>query len=344
MAENLALPEVLAQALTTKGVILFSHGRRLESLALVQFGLQLAIEHDKPSAALRASYNLADMLSQNDRYREAADVVRDGLAQSRRVGNRYWELGFLGHSFMFLASGEWDEALAMAAELPSEEWEQTRQAFIGVPFLQATVGAHRGTPEHAVSVVDRFRAMGESADVQERAAYTLANARLALSHGNPADALVMAEQAFAVNTDFGYASEIVKEAFVVACEAALALGDTARLEKQLSDVEGLPTGRSSAFLRAQALRFRAHLERTDDPVAAATHFIASAALFSEIGVPFYLAVVQLEYAELLAESGAAADGAPLLLEAREIFERLRAAPWLERLADVAGTPQVGVTA
>ena len=52
-----------------------------------------AIEHDKPSTALRASYNLADQLGHFDRYQEAMEAVRDALAQSRRVGNRYWELG-----------------------------------------------------------------------------------------------------------------------------------------------------------------------------------------------------------------------------------------------------------
>ena len=48
-------------------------------------------------------------------------------------------------------------------------------------------------------------------------------------------------------------------------------------------------------------------------------------------MPFYLAVVQLEHAELLVASGRAEECEPLLSEAREIFERLRATPWLERL-------------
>ena len=48
-------------------------------------------------------------------------------------------------------------------------------------------------------------------------------------------------------------------------------------------------------------------------------------------MPFYLAVVQLEHAELLAPTGRADECGPLLTEAREIFERLRATPWLERV-------------
>ena len=59
--------------------------RRLRSC---RYALEVALEHDKPSAALRAYYNLADTLCQADRYEEAVDAVRDGLALARRVGNR----------------------------------------------------------------------------------------------------------------------------------------------------------------------------------------------------------------------------------------------------------------
>ena len=48
-------------------------------------------------------------------------------------------------------------------------------------------------------------------------------------------------------------------------------------------------------------------------------------------MPFYLAVVQLEHAELLAAAGLIDECAPLITEARETFEHLRAPPWLERV-------------
>ena len=44
-------------------------------------------------------------------------------------------------------------------------------------------------------------------------------------------------------------------------------------------------------------------------------------------MPFWLAVTQLEHAELL---GGGEDAGRLLAEARETFERLEAVPWLER--------------
>ena len=331
MAEDLALPEVLAQALTTKATLLTSSGRPHEGLALNRFAVKTAIEHDKPSAALRASYNLADQLAQLDHYTEAVDAVRDGLAQSRRVGSRYWELAFLGQVYPFVASGAWDEALAMFAELPADEWEQSRQAFSGGPFLQATVGAHRGNLNDARRIVDRFQAMEASADVQESGAYQCAHARLLLAQGDPAEALETAEHAFSLNADFGFAAETVKESFVVAGEAALALGDRAKLAELLAGVAALPPGRRTRFYEAQTLRFRARLVGDGDLADAERGFTEAAALFGQIGMPFYLAVVQLEHAELLAASGRAEECEPLQAEARETFERLRATPWLERV-------------
>ena len=53
--------------------------------------------------------------------------------------------------------------------------------------------------------------------------------------------------------------------------------------------------------------------------------------FREVQMPFWLAVTLLEYGEWLAGDRRRDEAEPLLAEAREIFERLRAAPWLERV-------------
>ena len=53
-------------------------------------------------------------------------------------------------------------------------------------------------------------------------------------------------------------------------------------------------------------------------------------MFREHGLTFLLAITQLEHGEWLAGQGRADDAGALLAEAREIFERLEATPWLER--------------
>jgi class 3 adenylate cyclase/predicted ATPase len=342
MAERLVLSEVLAQALTTKGVILFAAGRRLEGMALMRVGLDTALEHDKPSAALRASYNLADTLAQTDRYSEGADVVRSGLAQARRVGNRYWELSFLGQLYSFVALGEWDEALEMFTALPLDEWEQSRQAFSVGPILLATIGGHRGELDDSAPTLLRFAPMETSGDAQERSAYRCAMARVLLAQGDAHSALEHAEAGFATHASFGFSAEQVKESFVVAAEAALALGDAAKLADFVGVADALAPGQSTHFYQAHLSRFRAHLARDADPQEAERLFKRSTGLLHELSMPFYLAVVRTEHAELLASLGRGEEARELLAEAREAFERLVAVPWLERVDAVLAS--VGVTA
>ena len=135
----------------------------------------------------------------------------------------------------------------------------------------------------------------------------------------------------------GVASEAIKEAFVVAMEAALELGDLDKAGELLAIVDGLPPGRSPQFLPAQSARFRAQLAaRRGDPEETERLFKQAAGRFRELSVPFYLAVTELENAEWLLAQERPHDAASLLAEAAEIFERLAARPWLERLAALSG--------
>lgn len=61
-------------------------------------------------------------------------------------------------------------------------------------------------------------------------------------------------------------------------------------------------------------------------------FDRSIATFRQLGYPFCLAVVLLEYGEWIAGEGM--DPEPFLAEAHDMFERLRARPWLDRLAQI----------
>ena len=97
----------------------------------MRFGLETALEYDKPSAALRASYNLADTLAQADRYGEAAEQVREGLTQARRIGNRYWELSFLNQLYPAYACGDWGETAEMIEQLPEEQWRDAGRRSVG---------------------------------------------------------------------------------------------------------------------------------------------------------------------------------------------------------------------
>jgi class 3 adenylate cyclase/tetratricopeptide (TPR) repeat protein len=341
IAEALSLPEVLAQALTTKAMLLFARGRHHEGLAIMRFGLDTALEHDKPSAALRASYNLADTLSQIDRYGEAVEQVRDGLARARRIGNRYWELSFLSQLYPMYACGEWDELAEMIEQLPQEEWRDARQSVAGIAGPGVLLHAHRGDLDEAARLIALFEEIESSADVQERAVYACGKARLRLAEGDAAEALRIAEIARSAQQTLGFTQEYMKELDVTAAEAALALSDTATLAALVAAVDAIPPGRSSHFLRAHSARFRAHLaDRAGDPESADRLFRGAIGLYREIETPFHRAVVLLEHAEWLALHAQRDGRDELVTEAREIFERLGAAPWLERAERIAGGARV----
>ena len=140
------MPEVYSQALNTKGMILGSRGRVRESRALMREALAVAIEHDKPSAALRAHNNLADFMCQDNRFAEAQRHVDDGLALARRVGNRYWEQIFLGFIYPRFALGSWTEALALMDELGGwDEHIRSRTAFTqSFVAFGAAIHIHQG--------------------------------------------------------------------------------------------------------------------------------------------------------------------------------------------------------
>jgi class 3 adenylate cyclase/tetratricopeptide (TPR) repeat protein len=336
IAEALSLPEVLSQALNTKAIILIAHERPREGLTLLRYALEVALEHDKPSAALRAYYNLADSLARGDRFEEAAHTAREGLEFARRVGNRYWEWSFMAQMYAPFALGEWDEVLAMRAELPDVEWRQARLAFAGLPATWAQITVHRGHLTEAEAFMEMLAELESSADVQERMQYTCGKARILLAAGRAADALAAAEASMRERDTIGISSEAIKEAFAVAGEAALQLEDVAKARDLIAVVEALPPGRSPQLLQAQAARFRAAVAaRGGDAQEAERLFKQAAGRFRELSVPFYLAVVRLEHAEWLTAVGGADDAEQLFAEAREIFEQLEATPWLERLHERA---------
>ena len=337
LAEALSVPEVLSQALNTKGILLLTQGRRDEGSLLMRHALEVALEHDKPSAALRAFYNLADgPLCQGDRYEDSAEMVRRGLAEARKVGNRYWELAFLGFGYPFYALGAWDDLLAMRDELPHEDWTRSRIAYGTVLCSAVPVCVHRGRLDDAKRILKPVAEFERSADVQERCYYGFAKAQILLAEGDRLGALRVAESVFSERTSVGVRLDAVKEAFAIAVQAALELDQLDKAEELLAIVERLAPGLRPQFLNGQRARFRAQFVARGGRANDADHlFRGACGLFQELATPFHLARTRLEYAQWLAAQGRAEEAQPMLVETREIFERLGATPWLEQLEQLS---------
>ena len=325
IAESLILPEVLSQALNTKGLIHRARGRNEEGIALLQHALQLALDLDLPEAASRAYFNLAHDYAVVDRHAEALALDRKGLALARKRGLSRDELLFLQHVAADLRElGEWDDALAALREMstldPESRLTQISLAWWPKPQLDVERGK-----EVTLAEVD------EDEDRQTRAGIDVGRATILLAHGQFGEALEAAESAWDARDVLGMHA-FTKYGFQLTGEAALALGDTARVERLVSDLAALPPGRTVPSLRAQGARFEARLaglRGEDDRVEPS--FAAATSAFQELGVPFAAAVSQLEHAEWLIGQGRAAKAGDLLAAARTTFERLGARPWLERV-------------
>ena len=329
LAEPLRLPEVFAQSLITKGIVLSSLSRRQEGSALIRHALEVALENGLSVTALRAYQNLGVFAYEQDRHAEALELLAAKLELARKTGNRMQELTTLAANVGELVwLGRWDEAVAAFDELGALEGTSTTSVVLEL-IIVAWVHAERGEIGEARRVLATLAGGEASGDVQARSVYWSTEARLRRAEGRLLEALGAGERAFALRRELGLGR--VREGLVEALEAAFALGDEAKIEELLGVIEDVAPGDLSPWLTAQGARFAARLSvlrGATDNVAAG--FTAAAETFRELSMPFWLAVAQLEHGEWLVALGRSDEAEPLLDEAHEIFVQLDAAPWLAR--------------
>ncbi len=339
LAEHMELPEVYSHALSSRAIGLQRAGRLDESTVLLRRALEVALERDIPAAASRAYNNLAVAWETLDRFEQELELAKDALALARRKADRPVEIGWLTGSLSGLvAMGRWDQALATADEARAME-EISALAWSTAGFLDLVpLHVRRGELDSADALVRSNRDLGQSGNEELRAIFGASRAELLRARGDATAALSVAEEALASRERLGLVSQPVKRAFVQAVEAALELGDTAKAEELLGIVESARPGLVTPYLRAHAARFAARLaaERGDDE-SVEPGFMAAVLGFRGIGMPFDLAVTLLEHAEWLATQDRVSEAGSGLAEATEIFDRLRAAPWLERTSKLAAS-------
>jgi class 3 adenylate cyclase/tetratricopeptide (TPR) repeat protein len=325
IAEGQGLADPLVVALRAKSAVLESRGHSEEALALTKHSLEVALEHDLAAAASSCYFILSDRCFRTDRYTEALGYLDECLALARKLGNRPTEWATLAErTYPLLMLGRWDEVRATADEFTPE---QVESGGVVLSVLQSGVEVHihRGELNEARRIFSMFSRLENSTDIQDQSTYLAATAALRRAEGRFEEALAAGvatiETAHVLGTQF----QGVKHALVDAVESALALGDAAKADELLKFVKELPRSRRPPYLEAHLSRLRARLDSD------ATGLANAAADFGALGIPFWRAITMLEQAEALGEGD---DAERLLGESREIFERLEAAPWLER----AGSP------
>jgi class 3 adenylate cyclase/tetratricopeptide (TPR) repeat protein len=328
IAGRLQLPEVFVEALTSKALLLVVHGRLDEARILLEAAVARAYAEEIYTSALRAENNLAVVLQSRDQFADGLEVARRCAILARRRGDRRWEATMRIGSIIFLyLLARWDEAAAVAQDVPSELSEVSRAEYMTLVLLHCG----RGDIVTARAIVDDSVALKQSDNPQAAVAFELFDAVVCRAEGRYADALAAAERAFAFRHDLSIVDTGVKLSLIEAIEAALALGDLEKAAGLLAIPESLDPGDMTPLLEANALRLRARLEaarEVDGEVD--SRFRAAAARCIEFDLPVALALTQLEHGEWLAAQDRAEEADAMLSEAGATFERLGAAPWLER--------------
>ena len=322
LAEELWVPEVLSTALNTAGLLAAFRGRPEYGLALIRHALEIALENDLARVALRAYVNLADRLDARDRWDEALAYQERGLALARRVGSRTSEWRFLGEmGWALLNQGRWDEAAAVAERIPDDA------GVVGAgPGLVFELALRCGDLDSARAQMARLEETYDPGDAQDSVSYHLTRAELFNGDGRHGEALTAARQAVADLRGSGVLAAQGKMAYIEALAAAHLLDDETTVRELLAELEGEPPGLLPPMLHAQVLRYRALLGEEPEQ-----RFKGAAALLREYSMVPLGALVDVDHAGWLVDAGRPEEARLLLDEAREVFERIGARPWLERL-------------
>jgi predicted ATPase/class 3 adenylate cyclase len=319
LAEALRLPEVFCQALTSKAILYEARNRLEEARILLQGALERALANDLHAAATRAFNNLAVNHESADRFRDAIEACDRAIELARRVGDRNAEQNFeYGPISALVLLGEWDEALSRESNTEAEAVDSIRALLLHLVSVECA----RGAVSDARDRLNRASSLRESDDPQVRRGYALAEAHVLRAEGRLHEAYAAAEPGIAPNAELGVTFLTIKLTYVEALEAAYALGDSEKVQEVIETIEQLRPGERPPLLEAHAHRFRSKLGLDE------TGYRAAEVLFRELEMPFWLGVTLLEHGEATGSEARVA-------EAREIFQRLGARPWLER----AGEPQ-----
>jgi tetratricopeptide (TPR) repeat protein len=321
ISERLELDGITAEALQNKAGGLGSRGRRHESIALMQAALELARSGGYLEAELRATANIASVVSAEDLPRAHAASMA-ALALARRTGQRpfvSWAMSF--HAwYTYLEGRGWDE---LVEEL-EEELERATGPVEEARLLNSLITFQTVRGEPAADRTER------RADLIRPMTDPMAHA---LQGWLVADELLL-------RGDHRRAAEAFERAAVpglilplgLAARAALWDGDVEtlrRLVTRLDDDPEVPTDARSFKIASHAGLDALEGRRTEAHAGYREAFRRSR-----------VAQADLEYALFVIDAVVAlgADDPELALavdEAREILTRVGARPYLAKLEEVS---------
>ena len=320
IAERLNDEQVIAEAFINKASSLDYTGRRREAMALHELALQLSRRHGWTQMELRAANNYSLLVFDEDAGK-AIELIRDGIALGRRVGNRgltAWLAGSLAY-FGFFAGVAWDEALDGLRDVLATITEPAeRHRELGAEALLLTA---RGADRRPF-VEELERLSTGITDPQLIAGHQMPVGQSALAAGDGEAAIAAGMRGSEILPEFS------TNLAPLAARGAILLHDIGRLRDATALLDARPNSEPT-ILAARSWMHAAIDAMEGHPDEAASAFRAARGVLREIGHVFEEARVVIDEAIVL--GGDHPDVVAAAPEARAVFGRLGAQPYLDRL-------------
>jgi class 3 adenylate cyclase/tetratricopeptide (TPR) repeat protein len=278
-------------------------------------GREVALLHNNLSFALWAFEGLAASL----------EVLREGIAYAMARGlTEMLDVLTVGCVETLIETGEHEEALALVAELaPRLEASGDVFGLIVARCCEARVLVLRGKSAQVAEVLDWLEATARGTDDPQLVVCGLGSAalvRAGLGHDETAAALLAGLEAYPLARD----NQNYPVLLPTMVRTALSIGSYALAERLVSGLEPRYHYAEHALVAANA----ALTEARGDVQAAADAYADAAGRWERFGVVPEQGFAILGQGRCLLEVSRSTEATPALRHAREIFERLQAAPAL----------------
>jgi class 3 adenylate cyclase/tetratricopeptide (TPR) repeat protein len=325
-------PDRLAEVFQTRAHYLDLAGRHAEAVGYLREAARLADQAGDTAIRANALLNLSWVLAPADPA-AATEAARAAAAGARQIGDRdmlAYAIGNLVEALLML--GDWDAA---EEELSNAADTDGLVHFEHLARDRAWLAALRGDADTADAIMAALPDLRASENPEDRALNSQLKAFVATARRHPEEVLRHARSGVAYVDAIG--PNALQWTWPLAARTAHDLGDTDAGDELLAVLDAYPTGHLSPMLHVERDLARARLIARKGGPAPAEMLASAISSLRERSTPYHLAHGLLDYAEYVdAEAAEAAIG-----EARDIANRLRCQPLLDRAAELlAARPPV----
>jgi len=245
----------------------------------------------------------------------------------------------MGLTEFLISDGDWDGALDLGEELPLGSQTAIGSQANGCIGL-ARIAYQRSDAELAERWLARVSPEIDSSTAKQlQSLARWKSAVVAMGENRLEDALpllmALVEGLVAMGS-MGHAETAFNDAATIARD----LGDPSLASPFATFAEVAPAAQMTRPVSLGCTRIRGNAAGArGEQDTAADEFAKGLAVGRNLGWSALLAPLLLDYGRWLVETGRAEEAAPLLDEARTLFEGMRATRWLDRLEQVTGAPE-----